>query len=98
MKTVRLASTIRRRDQLGSVAIFDSLRTTNLNLQHGATLVGWSPLHAATTADLAQQTASQLLDAAPAVDHRRTIAIADDTRSGIHPTPHPKHGRTQRIL
>ena len=65
VKTDLLAATILRRDQLGAVAIFDPLRTTNEALHHGATLVGWSPLHTATTADLAQQVASQLLDAAP---------------------------------
>jgi type IV secretion system protein VirD4 len=65
VKTDLLAATIKRRDQLGTIAIFDPLRTTSETLHHGATLVGWSPLHTATTADLAQQVASQLLDAAP---------------------------------
>lgn len=65
VKTDLLAATIRRRTQLGAVAIYDPLNTTADAFHKGATLVGWSPLHSAGTANAAQQVASQLLDAAP---------------------------------
>jgi type IV secretion system protein VirD4 len=65
VKTDLLAATIRRRGQLGEVAIFDPLGVVPPNMAGNATFVGWSPLHNAGTAVGAQQVASQLLDAAP---------------------------------
>jgi type IV secretion system protein VirD4 len=65
VKTDLLAATIRRRNQLGEVAIFDPLGVVPPHMAGNATFVGWSPLHNAGTAVGAQQVASQLLDAAP---------------------------------
>jgi type IV secretion system protein VirD4 len=65
VKTDLLAATIRRRAQLGTVAIFDPLSVVPDQMRKGAVLVGWSPLENARTAVGAQQVASQLLDAAP---------------------------------
>jgi type IV secretion system protein VirD4 len=65
VKTDLLAATIRRRNQLGDVAIFDPLNVVPPNMRGEAKLVGWSPLDNAATAVGAQQVASQLLDAAP---------------------------------
>jgi type IV secretion system protein VirD4 len=65
VKTDLLAATIKRRTQLGTVAIFDPLNVVPQAMRTGAKLIGWSPLETATTAVGAQQVASQLLDAAP---------------------------------
>ena len=65
VKTDLLAATIRRRAQLGTVAIFDPLSVVPEEMRKGTQLVGWSPLENARTAVGAQQVASQLLDAAP---------------------------------
>jgi type IV secretion system protein VirD4 len=65
VKTDLLAATIKRRAQLGRVAIFDPLGVVPPAMRTKAKLIGWSPLETANTAVGAQQVASQLLDAAP---------------------------------
>ncbi len=60
VKTDLLAATIKRRQALDDVAVFDPLETSK-----GFGNIGWSPLHRCDTADGAQGVALSLLSSAP---------------------------------